>query len=202
MSDLPNIAPTTEVDAVNAMIASIGERPVNTLGDVNRQDVTIAMTALARHLDDVQSRTWWFNRETKVSFSPNVDGEIEIAPNMRKVEISENSVQSDTVDRYVVRGSKLYDKTEHSSTSFTEALELDYTVVLDFEDLPQAARTYIQNRAGVTFQAQVLASDTLYTFTREDADRSYAALLTEELEHERLSLERSSTIWPTIAAHR
>jgi hypothetical protein len=68
------ITPTTELQAVNAMLSSIGEAPVSDLVSP-REDVQRALNTLEDVAREVQVRGWRFNTEINVKLMPV--GEVE-----------------------------------------------------------------------------------------------------------------------------
>ena len=70
MSIPVNLSPMTELEAVNAMLLSIGQAPVNTLEVAGIKDVSFARLMLHNTNRQVQSRGWWFNRELGYELTP------------------------------------------------------------------------------------------------------------------------------------
>jgi len=156
-------APTTELDAVNLMLNSIGEAPVNSL-DVGLADVATARLTLWRTSREVQSRGWHFNTEEGITLSPTVEGHIPLPENTMRVDTNEQEYQDVDV---VQRGNRLYDRKNHTYI-FAKALKLDFIFFLNFEELPEAARWYITVKAARRFQNDVMGSETIYKFKKED----------------------------------
>ena len=61
------VAATTELEAINIMLAAIGEAPVNTLTGTLPVDVKIAQSTLVEINKAVQAEGWSFNTETDVT---------------------------------------------------------------------------------------------------------------------------------------
>ncbi|MBX6334124.1 hypothetical protein IRY61_02150 [Candidatus Saccharibacteria bacterium] len=165
------LTPTTELEAINTMLTTIGESPVNTVEDSGLLDVVIARQILHTTSREVQARGWHFNTEKNFPLQPTVDGTIVLPDTVLRV---------DTVGEYsdidvVVRGNRLYDRRNHTYT-FKKPLNVDMVVLLPFEHLPEAARIYITIRASRIFQERVVGSETLSAFSRQDEIRALAAL--------------------------
>lgn len=165
--------PLTELEAVNLMLEGVGESPVNQITDTGIADVDIAVSVLHNTSRNLQTRGWTFNSESNYSLTKDVDGYIILPTNCLKVD-----AYDPTVD-VVWRGSKLYDKTNHTYV-FTDDIKADVVFFLPFEELPQAARTYIYILASRDFQKKVLGSETITSFTKEDEE--YARVLFLESE--------------------
>lgn len=154
----------TELDAVNLMLAAIGEAPVNTLNVTGLIDVTTAKTILTNVSREVQMMGWWFNRDRDYEFTPDVNDEIILGSTIYSIDTSPRSSSYDVVER----GGKLYDRKNHTYL-FPDVTTLYCDVVfgLDFSELPQAAAWYITVRAARIFQADQVGSDTLHKFTSQ-----------------------------------
>ena len=58
------ITPTTELQAVNTMLSTIGEAPVNSITGTTTVDVSVAKNILDETSMSVQSQGWNFNTHT------------------------------------------------------------------------------------------------------------------------------------------
>jgi hypothetical protein len=174
---------TSELEAVNLMLASIGERPVNALATTQRLDVIRAEATLNEVNVQVQSRSWWFNEELQVTLTPSEDGEYIIDSDIIKVD-----TYDETTWQFVVRGNKLFDRDTNAYTGHTEDLVVNFVRLLPYDDLPQTARLYIARRAAVVYQTRTVGSPTLFEFTNRDAQEAYGMLQQEELEHDDANL--------------
>jgi len=58
----PSYATSTELDAVNSILMSVGESPVNTL-DTQSPEVVIAQSTLRQVCREIQSEGWSYNTE-------------------------------------------------------------------------------------------------------------------------------------------
>jgi hypothetical protein len=140
------MTPTTKLEAVNIMLSSIGESPVNSLNS-GLVDAEIAETILNGINREIQGKGWHFNTEIKMRLSPSLDNEVVLPPNTLRVDRALNNKDEDLIQR----GGKLYNKSNHSF-NITSAVEVDMVILLDFEDIPEAARRYITIRAARIFQ--------------------------------------------------
>lgn len=166
---------TSELDAINSMLAVIGEAPVNRVEDTGLIDAVIARQILNETLRHVQSRGWSWNRDTSVTLVPTfpLPGEILLPANTLSVDASDPSL------RIVQRGTRLWNR-DTQSFRFTEALRVDITRLLPFEELPQSARHYIMIRASRIFQDRVVGSEKLSGFNAKDETRAWTDLRSEE----------------------
>jgi hypothetical protein len=168
------MTPTTKLEAVNIMLSSIGESPVNSLNS-GLVDAEIAETILNGINREVQGKGWHFNTEIKMRLSPSLNNEIVLPPNTLRVDRAVYDKDQDLIQR----GGKLYNKSTHSFT-ITAAVELDMVVLLDFEDIPEAARRYITIRAARIFQDRVVGDQELHAFQQTDEMQAWVELQDEE----------------------
>jgi hypothetical protein len=168
------LTPTTELDAVNTMLSTIGESPINSLeGAAGVVDAVIAKQVLREISVQVQEEGWHFNTEKNFTLTPDaLDGSITVPGNC----IQCDATGSAEVPDVVVRGQRLYNKIDHTFT-FEKPLKVDMVILLDFQELPQAARHYITIRAARVFQQRVIGSQTLGAFTEKDEVRARAAVV-------------------------
>lgn len=155
---------TTELDAVNAMLAAIGEAPVNTLTQPGLTDATLAYSILQYVCRECQSVGWQFNNEEEVPLAIDPNGFVNLPSNTLRVSIA------DTMrSRYEVvqRGMRLYDKRNHTFV-FTQTIKVDITYLLTFEDMPEAARRYVALRSARQFLDKTVGSSELHGFSEED----------------------------------
>lgn len=168
----------TELDAVNLMLASIGQTPVNTLAVSGIRDVAIAQLSLQNATREVLNRGWSFNTDTQYELA--LDGSSELP-------VPAAVLWLDPVDRtqqLVIRDDsgtlKMWDKYNHTFTIgdyHQSPIKVDIIWAYTFEQIPNVARHYISVRAARIFQSQVLASDILFKFTAAQEQEAYADLL-------------------------
>ena len=176
--------PTTQLQAVNSMLSTIGEAPVNSLSS-GLVDAETAETVLNEVSRDVQSFGWNFNSEPDWVFNPISSGEIKLfsspSPVLRADLAKSVTKYRSAESEYVQRGSYMYDKVKHTFV-INKPLTLDIVVHLDFEQLPEVARRYITIKAARLFQERVVGSDNLSAMNRADEQQALFAL--KEMESE------------------
>lgn len=164
---------TTQLDAVNTMLSIIGEPPINSISGTARADALIAVNILNEVSREVQNAGWHFNTEKNVEYQPDTNKEILLADNIVRVDLDDEN-QSMTVD-VVVRGSKLYNRYSRSYL-FDSNIKATTVYLLEFEDLPQAARQFIMIRAGRIFGDRMVGSEKHHGFTVVDEFKALADL--------------------------
>ena len=160
---------TTRLQAVNTMLATIGSAPVNQLtgpNAPNSADVAMAMNTLDEVSLNVQSRGWHFNTEENVTLSPDpVTKEIVLASNIVMVDV--DFPDNEGLD-ITMRGAKMYNRKTNSLQFDAPVEKVRLIRILEWDDLPQAARHYISIRAARIFQDRTVGSDKHHTFTQQD----------------------------------
>jgi len=167
--------PTTKLEAVNSMLSTIGESPVNSLTS-GLVDAETAETILNEVSRSVQAHGWNFNSEPDYTVAADTGGNVVLPTEILRADLA-NSVTKyrSTKQEYVQRGNKMYDKIKHSFNIGTP-LKLDVVVLLDFEVCPEVARRYVTVKAARIFQERVVGSDSLSAMNRNDEQEALFAL--------------------------
>lgn len=149
----------TELEAVNVLLTTIGEAPVNTLSGNQVTDVTIAKQVLNEVSREVQSQGWHFNTEPKVKITPDQFKHLLVPADTARIDSNEYNV--------VIREGKLFDLDERTF-EFDNAVELDIVYYRDFEVLPDNAKKYITTRASRIYSDRMINSETMHRMIAKD----------------------------------
>jgi len=156
--------PTTdsqgELQAVNQILASVGQAPVTTLEQTN-PDVAIAYNTLQQVSREVQAEGWTFNKEYHYPLTPNSDGEFVIPDNMLQIDLCMNEYYNRDKDP-IRRDGKLYDRNSHSYKWKQRTHYFDITWLFDWLDLPPVIRDYITSRASAMVSMRVIGDPVQY----------------------------------------
>lgn len=186
------LTPTTELEAINAILASIGEAPVNEITDAF-VDAQLAQNLLRQESRAAQSTGFIFNTDPEVVLTPDGSGHIWLPANTLKV------IQADrTITR---RGQRLYTTTTRSyvfTTSVTAALVL----ALNFDELPEVLRRYLYVRAARTFQARMGPERVVYEISSQDVLKATADWMNAEAEEGNYNAFSSSALLLRIKGSR
>lgn len=181
-----------ELEAVNAMLATIGSAPVSSF-NAPSVDVTMARNTLTEVLRMTQIHGWKFNTrsETRVpaeivvgattySNVINLGNQVMLAEaedirEPRNVTLIGNPPWEPT------NGQGLYDLT-NNTWNFASSIKLKLVYALDFDQMPMAARHYVTVRASRMFQDRVVGSDRHHAFTLRDEMMALAMLKRYESE--------------------
>lgn len=184
--------PMTELEAVNAMLAAVGDAPINSLSAVYA-NADMARQTLHNVNRQVQSEGWWFNTDYEVLHTANLAGNIVIASDVLKVSVSRSNLISD----YVLRDNMLYDRMNNTFT--IPSANLDLVRFLPFEDMPNSAREYITVLAVIRYRDYILDVDR-ESLTQEQADvqRTRERLEIDEIQLNKYYLVKTSKDFQAI----
>lgn len=172
---IPTNAVSTELDAVNLILSSVGQAPVTTL-DMQNPEVSIVLETLRDVNKQVQSEGWTFNTETHVDL-PVSNGKITWPADA--LSIDANSEKYGDAYNIVKRGGYLYDKYDHTS-AFTEALTCDIIYFYPYDDLPKIVQTYVGARAARLTSVKLVGDSELYQLLQEQEMQARVALIEYE----------------------
>ena len=147
----------TELSSVNSILASIGQSPITTLNFEN-PEVSFIYNLLMECSTDVQNEGWVFNREECYPLPILSNGEIPLANNMLRLDISEGQVYRTT--DVVRREGRLYNKLTHSY-KFDGPIKADITWLFEYEDLPSVFKRYITAKAATRAATQMVGNPQL-----------------------------------------
>ena len=184
----------TELQAVNQILASVGQAPVtsidtetitdqngNSVTVVTNPDVAIAYDTLEEVSREVQGEGWTFNKEFDYPFTPDNNNQILWPNNVLQMDLSDNPKyatsyrEKDTVKR----DGKLYDRMNHTFT-WTESIYCDVTWFFTWEDLPSPIQDYITCRAAAIASSRLVGDSTQYQILQQK--EAYARALAMEYE--------------------
>lgn len=161
---------TTELDAVNIMLSAIGESPLNALDD-SFEEADLAQRILSETNRELQSQKLSFNTYYDYELKKNINDEyIYIPDNTLRVK------QRDQGDFFIQRGNRLFDRGTNTF-DFESNVNVEITLLLDFEETPEPFRYYTAIRSRRKFQERAIGSNTLFNFTlkeEEDARIKFA----------------------------
>lgn len=185
------ITPTSKLAAVNIMLSGIGEAPVNSLSEMT-SDVSTATNILTEVTKELQTIGFTWNTEDNYPLKADINGNIKVNPAIVRIHFREPD------DRILVlRGNSIYDRENHTYTfDKDKVIYVTVTMLLEFEQMPEAARRYATIRALRVFQERIVGSSELSNFMRQDEQQAKALMLHEECKEDRPNMIRG-TLPPT-----
>ena len=140
----PTYAVSTELDAVNQILSSVGQAPVTKL-DLQNPEVAIPVNTLREVSRMVQLEGWSFNTERNYTLTRDSSTN-KIAYPSNMLAIDANDAEHRNEFDLVRRNGFLYDRYKHTYI-FTKDVKADITWYFDFKDLPPSIQAYITARA-------------------------------------------------------
>ena len=179
----------TELDAVNDILASVGDSPVQSLSSGTYHEAFIIKQLLDRTSREVQSRGWWFNEEENVELQPDTGGEIRLATDVINVQVKDDNDGS-----IIQRGNRLYNR-DTRSYQFTKTVKVDIESFLIWKDLPQIARQYITALTAVKYNSGNRGIQDIKQDLQIQARNCYAQMLSEDVEGRDVNLLENSRVY-------
>ena len=184
---------STELKAVNQILASTGQAPVTSLETqtltrtngtqvetISNPDVSLIHQTLMETSREVQEEGWTFNKEFSYPFAPNDQGEIIWPNNVLQMDLSNDPRfmgyrEKDTVKRQ----GKLYDRMNHTFT-WDKTVYCDVLWFFEWEKLPKPIQDYITCRAAAIASSRLVGEPSQYKFLQQKEE--YARALAMEYE--------------------
>ena len=163
------------LEAINDMLAAVGEAPVNTLEDSQNVDVENAIRVLNKVNRQVQSKGWSFNHIE--------DAYLNVDITTKKIKWQDDLLYIVGTDgtKYVQRGEYVYDF-DNQTDIFNSDIEVELIRLVDFDYMPSVARDYIVAKAARIFQSQTLDDDSIGQNLLTQEQEAWAALQEYEME--------------------
>lgn len=178
-------SPMTKLDAVNQMLASIGQAAINTLTGTLPKDASKAVLTLDTILREVLNRGWSFNTDFDYVLTPDGNNNLLVPANA--LWIDPEYQYQDYVVRWDSGVAKLYDR-ENQTFTITSEVKCRVIWAYDFEEIPQVFRHWIAMRAGRIFQSQIVGSEILFQFTSLHEQEAYASVKRMEKRSKRYNM--------------
>jgi hypothetical protein len=183
----PTVA-QTKLDAVNLMLASIGQSPVNTLTGTLPKDVNKAVVALDSALREVLTQGWSFNSDYDYEMVPDGTNRIAVPANSLQIDPTSGEDYVPRYDSSAPAGMFLYDRDNREFDGYTQNVKVNIVWAYEFEQVPQHARQYVATKAARKFQQGIMASAVLHQFTRDDESEAYASFRRVEKRQKKYNL--------------
>ena len=169
----------TELEVINSVLSVAGDNPIQSL-DEDYQQVFIIRQMLTNISRDMQIKNYWFNTENNVELQPNTI--------TNKIILPVNVISFEPCDpRYIQRGTTIYDRVARTS-NITVAIVADIAVHLDFEELPQVARKYIQAMCRRQYNNEYFGDANQKQDLLRDATDASADLEKKNIENENINM--------------
>ena len=177
MTASPTTNANEELDAINEILASVGQAPVTTLDQTN-PDVAIAYGALLQVSREVQAEGWSFNTEYKVELTPDSNDEILYPNNVLQMNLSDGEGYGSKAA--IRKNGKLYDKVDHTDKWTDDTVKVDIVYQYDWVDLPIPVQDYIVARTASIVSTRIVGDAQQYQFLQQKEMLTRAAALEYE----------------------
>jgi len=162
---------TDELSAINLALRAIGESPASSLASLP-DDAINAREVIRDVTRRVLTEGWHFNTDEEFPLvaSASFPYEITRPATAAKVDVSRTDPACTDV---VLRGSRLYDRINHTFSFEGRRLLCDIVWLFEFEELPEALRQYIALRSAREFYHNILQMETTAAgLTQENMQRA------------------------------
>lgn len=176
MADLSiNLVPTTDIEAVNGMLALIGEAPVSNILDTGSSDVNLATQCIRNVSRSFQSRGWSFNVDSEMPMVRDSSGNLNVPSNAIVAAISKSQGRNG-----VQRGARMWDL-DNFTFAWDSDLNMDFVWFMAFNDLPEHARYHIYSSAALLYARSQMCTPIIVQNAQQEEAR--ARTIFKQVEH-------------------
>lgn len=183
--------PLTKLEAVNICLSAMGEPAVNALEDVGI-DAQMASDLIDEQSRNVQLKGWHWNREVHTFQPEAITGYINLPHNVGKVDSTDISQSIDVVQR----GLRLFNRGTNSYT-FTNPLTIELYVILPFDELPLAGKSFIAYNSAMILQQRLLGSATIDSYLKDQKKDAWTELVRDNDEVQDANMLKDN--WSTMS---
>jgi hypothetical protein len=185
---------TSLLDAVNILLANIGEQPVSTLEDQQVLEARNAEDTVLEFHKEGQTRGWSWNTERDYPFTRNDAGEISVPANAISWQPDPYQFQH----RYQLRGQRVYDKWRHTYLIEEKELLADVVWLLPWDECPEAYNRWSLIRSARVFSARTVGDMASVQYTQVDEQQALIELLRVENAQEAPNMITGRRRFPTF----
>lgn len=163
----------TKLEAINIILSSIGNDPIDTIDENVDIDVTNAVNLLEKISRNTQRQGWDFNKGVYTLYPDTNTQKIRWDNRILKFTSSNGT--------YAKRGDYLYDIT-NQTFKFSDKVELEVIMVVDFEDLPDCFKNYITAQAAIEFQQKYLGDESISNILQYNMQEAKADIVQYDMD--------------------
>lgn len=171
------------LDAVNAILPALGERPVTSL-DSRNPTLGVILPQIDRELKQLLQPGWWFNRFDDVDLFPNSEGEIDVPEDTLSFVVNKG------FDPVIMRGERFYNS-KTRSYQFTQKVTGTLIQTMGFEDLPESAADFCLYSALVTCYITDIGLEQVVQTWSAYATQAQALMEQEHLRQMKFTIKQS-----------
>lgn len=172
----------TELDAVNRIIGTIGESPIDTLEDMTDVDSINAYRILQDINRQEQARGWSFNRIPHFTLTPD--------KYTKKIPWNNNFLflKANHWVHKLIRHGEFVKDLRRNSDIFEHPVDVEIVLYVPFEELPEQMRNYIVAKACYVFQNSYFGDDSLTRTTQMQMQEAWQHLQEFEIDNNNYSM--------------
>ena len=176
----------TELEVINSVLSIAGDNPIQSL-DEDYQPVFIIRQMINNISRDMQSDNYWFNTEYDVTLEPNTI--------TNKIILPFNLISFEPCDtRYIQRGVNVYDRVARTTT-ITDSIVADISTQLEFTELPQVARKYIQSMCRNQYNNEYFGDANMKQDLVREVSEAKANLEKKNIENENVNMLENARVY-------
>lgn len=166
-----------ELDAINDILAAIGEPPVSTLEGDSNADVANARRILNKINRQIQSKGWTFNIEEGIELLPDVFSKL-INYQADYLSVLGNGGAT----AYVNRGGYVYDRTNRTDR-FEAPIVVNLIRLRTFSEMPECFRFWIVTKASRQFNSRFFGAPEVDATLRDEEQEAQMQCAEYELDY-------------------
>lgn len=169
------VTPSNELDAVNEILSTVGQSPLNSLENSEKNVDTINAQRILNQVSiEVQSRGYNFNTLNDVTLQGDSFS--------YKIPYPSTYIRVFSTDYKLIRKDGYFYDLESDTNQFPSGLTITELVKkVDFNDLPAIFRKYITVRASRIFQMRYLSAKEIDTHLQLEEQSAYGDIVDYEL---------------------
>lgn len=176
------ISALTELDAVNNIIGTLGEAPLNTLEDLTNVDAINALRILQDVSRNEQARGWSFNLIEDFVLNPDINDNNRIPWSDKYL-----FLKGEEGTKLVRYGKHMKDLVRNSDY-FPQPIRATVVLLIPFEELPEQMRSYIVAKAGFMFQSAYYGDEGMTTVINMQVQDAWQHLMDYEMDDNNYSM--------------
>lgn len=177
---------TTQLEAVNTMLRSIGQYKVETIPAGGTSDARMAADVLDEYTRELQTDGYDFNSTEGEELPIDVDGKIPVPLDTIRLNATDGFL------RVTPRSGFLYNLDEQTDV-FDAPVKVDRVFQVDFELLPYVLKRYVVIRSSRVFTNRVVGAGELNAYNQEDEVRARLAWMNSVAEDMQLNVLSTRT---------
>ena len=168
-----------ELEAVNVLLGNIGTSPIDSL-TVGHPDANAAVRTLRIAAKYVQRKGLWFNTDYNVYLQPDATTKKILVRSAVSIELQDRSI--------IKRGDYLYNRSTQTFKFDADVFVFKIISYLDWDDLPDIAKTVALYRAGAEFVRDELEDMQLVDLLQREEAKANVELTSENIVNQQLNI--------------